>query len=141
MKRKLATLGIAGGATLVLAILAGPAAAESSGAIGTGLMDRDRDQLQVRDTSSQLTLTSDADRDTIRLQDRDRLRLDVTGVGDQERDRDRDRDRDRLHDGDCPAACDNDGAQVRNRAQQKEAAGTQTGPAAERAQERVRAGG
>ena len=49
MKRKLATtLGLAGGATLLLAILAGPATGAGTGPIGMGQMDQDRDQVQVR---------------------------------------------------------------------------------------------
>jgi hypothetical protein len=141
MKRKLATtLGLAGGATLLLAVLAGPATGAGNGPIGMGRMDQDRDQLQVRDGSCYATLPTDADRDLVQLRDRDRLRLDAAGTGDQKRDRDRDRDRDHLQDGDCTTSCDNDGAQVRNREQQVARSQARIDSPA-RTQQRVRSGG
>jgi hypothetical protein len=135
MNRKLATIaGLAGTATLLLAFVAGAAAADPNGASGMGVMARDRDQLQMCDGSCDGTLPTDADRDQIRARDRAMLDTGAAGTGDQ----DRDRDRDRLHDGDCTQPCDNDGAQLRNRVQSEVT--TEARAAAQvQTQERVRA--
>ena len=140
MKRKFAkAIGLAGVATLLLAFVAGTAAAYADGTIGPGAMDQDRDQLHMRDGSCDATLVPDADRDQIRLRDRDRLHVDAPGTGDQDRDQDRTRDRDRLHDGDCSQPCDNDGNQYMNRAQLEVKAQVQTETQAQ-TQGRVQAG-
>jgi hypothetical protein len=141
MKRNMAkTFGLAGAATLLLAFAAGTAAAYPDMSIGPGSMDQDRDLLQVRDGSCDATLVPDADRDQIQLRDQDRLHVDVPATGDQDRDQDRTRDRDRLLDGDCSQPCDNDGAQVRNRAQLEVNAQGQNETRTQ-TQERVRADG